>query len=111
MQLESARWALVAGLMLGGAIAANPAGVWFSLAGTAAWLYTAWSRPQSRRDLGHAAKLLIPSTVVTALPWFVAAPTGFDAEAAQSLHSVLSHLGPQAFMALGGLLIARRLRQ
>ncbi|MBI3840188.1 MAG: glycosyltransferase family 39 protein [Planctomycetia bacterium] len=109
-QLEPAHWAVAAGLMLGGAMAANPAGACFGLAIAAAWLYAGWTQRDSLRDLASSAKRLIPAAVVTALPWYLAAPAGIETGPSQPLDSVLVNLGPQALMALGGLLIARRLR-
>ncbi len=120
VQLESGGWPLAAGVMLGTAIAAQPAGLPLAFAMVAVWAVVSWSRRETRRDLARAGALAALTALLTAGPWLAVAPMEATAVVAtaltpagavrQSLQSALAHVGPALLIPLAGLVFARRLR-
>ncbi len=109
--LEVARWPVAAGVMLGAAVAAMPAGLAFAGALGIVFAWVAAAQRESRRELSQAARTLLLAFLVTAAPWLFF--LGFSLNQpgpTQSVRSVVTHLGPLLLLALGMLPATRRLR-
>ena len=111
LHLEISRWPIAAGVMLGGAVAAMPAGLAFSEALGVVFAWVAAAQGESRREFWQAARTLLLACLVTAAPWLFF--LGFSLNQpgpTQSIRSVVTHLGPLLLLAVGMLPATRRLR-
>ncbi len=111
VHLEVARWPIAAGLMLGGAVAAMPAGLAFGGALGLVLAYVCGSGREPGREISEAARTLLLASLATAAPWLFF--LGFSLNrpgSVQSMWSVATHLGPLSLLALGVLSAMRRLR-
>jgi hypothetical protein len=111
IHLETARWPIAAGLMLGGAIATMPAGLAFAAAVGSFLAYVCGSSREPRRELAQAARPILAAALITAAPGlFFLGFALHQPGSTQSLQSVAIHLGPLLLLALGVLPATRRLR-
>lgn len=110
VRFETGAWPWLAGLALGAAVAAKPAGSWFVLAIVVAWGYGCWSQREARGQLRSAGCRAALATVLVAAPWILPMAISPDVLRHQSIPSALGHLGPLLSMAVLGLVFARRVR-
>jgi hypothetical protein len=109
VRLEQGHWAILGGVMLGTALAVQPSGFALAVALGVAWTVACRPHREFTADLIRHAGCMGAAALLVAGPWLALAIAAGPESSAQTLHSVIVHVGPATVAALLGLLAARRL--